>query len=421
MTSNTLFCIIANGVNEMDIQTILIRNGQNKLLERMKKLNENERKELTAQLESVDWETIQLWKKPFDEIQKGEIKPIEGLKLRDIAAKKEEFLRTGVSAVKAGKVAAVLLAGGMGTRLGSDMPKGAYNIGVAKPLYIFEQLIRNLQVVCNDCDAVVPLYIMTSEQNDKTTRTFFNEHNYFGYPKDSVRFFMQETAACVDFEGNLLFESGNRLALSPNGNGGWYSSMERAGLVDEAKKKGVEWFNVFAVDNVLQHIADPAFVGAAILNGTASAAKVVCKANPHEKVGVLCLEDGLPSVIEYYELSEEMANLRAKNGELLYTYGVILNYLFRLDKLEQIAKQKIPVHVVKKKITHVDENGNVVKPETENGYKFETLILDMIRLMGSCLPYEVVREKEFAPIKNQTGVDSVDTARVLLQKNGVEL
>ncbi len=197
--------------------------------------------------------------------------------------------------------------------------------------------------------------------------------------------------------------------------------MERAGLVDEAKKKGVEWFNVFAVDNVLQHIADPAFVGAAILNGTASAAKVVCKANPHEKVGVLCLEDGLPSVIEYYELSEEMANLRAKNGELLYTYGVILNYLFRLDKLEQIAKQKIPVHVVKKKITHVDENGNVVKPETENGYKFETLILDMIRLMGSCLPYEVVREKEFAPIKNQTGVDSVDTARVLLQKNGVEL
>jgi len=136
---------------------------------------------------------------------------------------------------------------------------------------------------------------------------------------------------------------------------------------------------------------------------------------------VLCLEDGLPSVIEYYELSEEMANLRAENGELLYTYGVILNYLFRLDKLEQIAKQKIPVHVVKKKITHVDENGNVVKPETENGYKFETLILDMIRLMGSCLPYEVVREKEFAPIKNQTGVDSVDTARVLLQKNGVEL
>ncbi|MDE6273995.1 MAG: UTP--glucose-1-phosphate uridylyltransferase, partial [Clostridiales bacterium] len=311
----------------------------------------------------------------------------EGLKLKDIAEGKEEFLRVGKEAVRSGKVAAVLLAGGMGTRLGSDAPKGVYDIGITKPLYIFEQLIRNLQDVCGDCGGVVPLYIMTSETNDVATRKFLKEHDFFGYPESAVRFFLQDMAACVDFEGNLLLEARDRLALSPNGNGGWYTSLFRAGLIDEAKAQGVEWFNVFAVDNVLQRIADPAFVGATVLSGRKSGAKVVCKANPYEKVGVLCLEDGSPSVIEYYELTGEMANMRDQSGDLVYSYGVILNYLFRLDRLEEIAREKIPTHVVKKKIPYLDETGNLVKPETENGYKFEMLILDMARLMASCRPY----------------------------------
>ena len=187
------------------------------------------------------------------------------------------------------------------------------------------------------------------------------------------------------------------------------------------EKRGIEWLNVFSGDNVLQRIADPVFVGATALSGLPCGAKVVRKSCPEERVGVLCLKGGLPQVVEYYELSEEMANARDGKGNLLYSFGVTLNYLFRLTRLKEIAAREIPVHVVKKKIPCIDEGGNPVFPETENGYKYETLILDMVRLAGSCLPFEVEREKEFAPVKNRTGTDSVESARILLQKNGVKL
>ena len=175
------------------------------------------------------------------------------------------------------------------------------------------------------------------------------------------------------------------------------------------------------MDNCLQRIADPMFVGATIAYGCESGAKVVRKAAPDEKVGVLCTEDGRPSIAEYYEMTEEMATARKENGDLKYGFGVILNYLFSEKKLEEIADAHMPIHVVEKKIPYVDENGTPVKPEQPNGYKFETLVVDMIRMMDDNLPYEVEREKEFAPIKNLHGVDSLDSARELLERNGVEL
>lgn len=234
-------------------------------------------------------------------------------------------------------------------------------------------------------------------------------------------FFRQEMAPAVDEQGKLLMSAKDSLALSPNGNGGWYTSLERAGLVEKMAARGVEWFNVFAVDNVLQRIADPVFVGATIASGKASGAKFVRKGYPEERVGVLCLEDGLPTVIEYYELSDEMANLRDGAGRLVYAFGVTLNYLFRLDVLQEIVSQRLPVHAAHKKVPCLDESGALVTPERENGYKFETLILDMVREAGSCLPFEVVREHEFAPIKNKVGKDSVESARELLKRNGVQL
>ena len=225
----------------------------------------------------------------------------------------------------------------------------------------------------------------------------------------------------VDYDGKILKEEPGRLATSPNGNGGWFSSLAKAGLVEDMKKRGVEWINLFAVDNVLQKICDPAFVGATLLSGKESGSKVVRKVEPHEKMGVLCREDGKPSIVEYYEMSDEMAEATNADGELTYAFGVILNYLFKMDKLEEIVAAKLPVHVVEKKIPYITAEGEHVKPEEPNGYKFETLVVDMIRLLDDTLPYEVVREKEFAPIKNLHGVDSLDSARELLQKNGVEL
>jgi UDP-N-acetylglucosamine/UDP-N-acetylgalactosamine diphosphorylase len=267
----------------------------------------------------------------------------------------------------------------------------------------------------------VPLYIMTSEKNDETTRSFFAEHDYFGYDKNYIQFFIQDMACAVDYNGKLLLEEKGRLATSPNGNGGWFTSMVKAGLDSDLKKRGVKWINIFAVDNVLQRIADPVFIGATILGNFESASKVVRKVEPHEKMGLLCLEDNKPSIVEYYEMSKEMAEAKADDGSLLYKYGVILNYLFSVDKLIDIVNNQLTVHVVEKKIPFIDENGEKISPETPNGYKFELLVLDMIHMMDNNLAFEVVREKEFAPIKNLHGTDSVDSARELLQKNNVAL
>lgn len=376
---------------------------------------------LRKQVSSVDYSLFDALNHLGGESSKGEISPIGAVEVGDIAAKEAEYRAIGLDAIRACKVGAVLLAGGQGTRLGADGPKGSYNVGITKDLYIFECLINNLLDVTNEAGAYVPLYIMTSTVNNDQTVSFFKEHNYFGYPEDYIKFFIQEMVPAVDYEGRILMQSEDELVLSPNGNGGWYSSMAKTGVLDDVHTRGVEWLNVFAVDNVLQRMADPVFVGATISSGCDSGAKVVRKAAPGEKVGVLCREDGKPSIIEYYEMTEEMANLRREDGELTYGFGVILNYLFSEKKLEEIMNNYMPIHVVEKKIPYMDENGVSHAPTEPNGYKFETLVLDMVHMMDDCLAFEVVREKEFAPIKNLHGVDSVDSARELLEKNGVTL
>lgn len=373
---------------------------------------------LIDQLNNMDWSYLDMIEKK--EQKRGKFAPLGAMELKEIQAKKEELKEIGLEAIKNCKVGAILLAGGQGTRLGFDKAKGMYNIGVSKDLYIFEQLIRNLQKVTDEAGAFVPLYIMTSDKNDAQTRDFFAEHDYFGYNKEYIKFFVQEMVPAVDFEGNVLIESEDSLAMSPNGNGGWFTSLLKAGLGEDMKEKGVEWLNVFGVDNVLQQIADPVFVGATIQSNCVSGAKVVRKCDPYERVGALCLEDGKPSIIEYYELTPEMAEATNEAGSLLYGFGVILNYLFSVEKLLEISAKQMPLHIVEKKVPYIDENGVAVKPEAPNAYKFETLILDMIYMMDNCLSFEVEREKEFAPIKNATGVDSVDSARKLLQKNGIK-
>ncbi len=374
-------------------------------------------KKLEKQLDEMDWSYLDLIHQK--EQKRGTFAPLGAMEIPEIEEKKTGFTKVGMDAIKNTKVGAVLLAGGQGTRLGFDKAKGMYNIGVTKELYIFEQLIANLKKVTTAANAWVPLYIMTSDKNDEQTRAFFEEHAYFGYDPAYIRFFVQEMVPAVDFEGNVLMESDDSLAMSPNGNGGWFKSLVKAGLDRDLEEKGVEWLNVFAVDNVLQQIADPVFVGATIASGCVSGAKVVRKTNPYERVGALCLEDGKPSIVEYYELTPEMAEAVNANGSLLYGFGVILNYLFRLDKLLEIESKQLPLHIVEKKVPYLDENGVLQKPETPNAYKFETLILDMIYMMDNCLSFEVVREKEFAPVKNATGVDSVESARELLQKNHI--
>ena len=401
---------------------ILTKYGQEHILNHFDELNDTEKEELLGQIEIIDFSVLDnLDAEKNSNSVRGTFEPLGAVTIEDIAENSDEYTKTGIEAIKAGKVAAVLLAGGQGTRLGFDKPKGMFRIGVDEELYIFQCLINNLMDVVKIAGVWVPLYIMTSEKNNDDTIAFFKEKNYFGYDPEYVKFFIQDMAPSVDFNGKILMESKSKLSISPNGNGGWFSSLVRAGLLDEIKAKGVEWINVFAVDNVLQRIADPSFIGAVIKSGMQSGGKVVSKADPDERVGVLCLEDGMPSIVEYYEMTEEMRTLLDDKGNLAYRYGVILNYLFNVKKLEEICDNKMPVHIVDKKIPYMDENGEFITPSQPNGHKFETLVLDMVHMQDSCLAYEVVREKEFAPVKNATGVDSVESARELLKLNGVKI
>lgn len=399
---------------------LLSAKGQEHVLEGFDALSGQEQENLLAQIAQVDWNIVSMAGRE-EEQELGEISQLPTVDIDEIETRKSEFMEAGLTAIRQGKVGAVLLAGGMGTRLGLDKPKGELDIGIHKTLYLFQRLVMNLQEVTEMAGTTLPLYVMTSEKNDAETRRFFSENNYFGYPEEDVRFYVQEMAAAVDYQGKLLKEAPGRLATSPNGNGGWFSSLARAGLTEDLHRRGIEWLNVFAVDNVLQRIADPAFIGATILSGKNSGSKVVRKVDPYEKMGVICAEDGIPAVVEYYELTPEMAEARDEKGNLRYAFGVILNYLFSVSKLEEVMARSMPVHVVEKKIPYIDAQGNYHKPEKPNGYKFETLAVDLVAMMENTLPYEVIRDREFAPIKNLHGVDSLDSARELLEKNGVEL
>lgn len=393
--------------------------GQEHLLRYYEELNEEQRENLLRQIEHLDMELPKMVEHGVKEAERGVLAPLGAITLDEIDKKRESYETSGIQAIKKCKVGAVLLAGGQGTRLGLDGPKGMLNIGVDKELFLFERLVGNLMEVVEKTGAWIPLFIMTSEKNNEDTVTFFKEKNYFGYDPRYVFFFVQQMAPSVSYEGKFYMEDKDKVSTSPNGNGGWFVSLVKAGLLDEVRKFGVEWLNVFAVDNVLQKIADPVFVGAVLENKCVCGAKVVAKADPNERVGVLCLEDGKPSIVEYYEMTDEIIHSRDGEGKLLYNFGVILNYLFQVDTLVQIVEQNLPLHVVERKIPYINENGEYVKPEQPNGYKFETLVLDMIHLMDNCLSFEVERDKEFAPIKNATGVDSLESARNLMKKNGI--
>lgn len=394
---------------------------QEHLLKYYDTLSDAEKALLLTQIEETDFSVIkQIGKSKKDE-KAAKITPIAAMTITEIQENQEHFKSVGIEAIRAGKVGAVLLAGGMGTRLGSDNPKGMYDIGLTKPVFIFQRIIENLFDVVNEAKAWIHLFIMTSDKNHEATTTFFKKHNYFGYDEKHIHFFKQSMAPASDYNGKIYLEEKGKLATSPNGNGGWFSSLQQAGYMELMHQQGIEWLNVFAVDNVLQRIADPCFVGATIEKKCNVGSKVVRKANPDEKVGVMCLANGHPSIIEYYELTDELRNTMTPDGEPAYNFGVILNYLFEIKSLERIAQNELPLHIVEKKIPYLDNEGNLIKPEEPNGYKFETLILDLIQMLDTCLPFEVERDKEFAPIKNKTGVDSVESARELLSKNGIDL
>lgn len=391
--------------------------GQAHLLEYYGELSEEERQQLLADIGCTNFAAV----KNLDAVSKklGKITPVNAVSSEDIKRRYSQFESVGLDFLAQCKVAAVLLAGGQGSRLGFKGPKGMFDIGVTRKLSIFEQQMNNISDVTAKTGRYFHLFIMTSRTNNDETVKFFEDNNYFGYPSDMVHFYIQDVAPTCDYNGKVFLDQKHRVSLAPNGNGGWYSSLVNSGLARVLERDNIEWLNVYSVDNVLQRICDPVFIGATVIKGAHSGAKVVKKVCAEEKVGVLCNEDGKPTIVEYFEMPEDLKN-KTKKGELVYRYGVILNYLFNVHDLNLTLSGKLPYHLANKAIPHM-KNGVRVTPSEPCGYKPETLVVDMVKMMGSCLAYEVEREKEFAPVKNAVGCDSVETARELLRKNGVVL
>ena len=265
----------------------------------------------------------------------------------------------------------------------------------------------------NKYNVSIPWYIMTSDENNDDTVNFFEKNNYFGYPKQDVMFFKQGKLPMCSVDGKVLINEDGQIKEAADGHGGIFKSLEKSGMLYDLKARGIEWVFIGGVDNVLVKPVDPILMGLAIDKRVLAAGKSIVKASPEEKVGVFCKRNGKPSVVEYTEISNEMAHETDENGELKYGESHILCNLFNIKALEKISKEDLPYHVAFKKAKYIDENGELVVPEKPNAYKFEAFLFDAFESIDDMIIMRVKREEEFAPVKNKEGVDSPETAREL--------
>jgi len=402
------------------IRKTLRKYSQEHLLNGYERLDEVKQKQLLGQIETTDFELINSLyhntKKELDSVQ-DTITPIEFLDKEKLNGFYRRFIETGEKSIRAGKLAAVTMAGGQGTRLGHDGPKGTYDIGLESHKSLFELLSDSLKEQGRKYDVIIPWFIMTSEENNKDTIEFFAKHRYFGYEKDkNLFFFKQGELPMVDTEGRILIGEDGLIKSAADGHGGIYEALVKNGMTQKMRELGVEWIFIGGVDNCLVKMVDPLLMGIAIQKEVTAVGKSVVKANPQEKVGVFCKKNGKPSVVEYSEISEEMANATDERGELIYGESHILCNLFNIEAVERMGSKPLPYHSAFKKATYIDKDGNKIVPDGPNAYKFEAFLFDAFGELDDMAILRVKREEEFAPVKNATGIDSPETARDLYRK-----
>lgn len=391
---------------------------QEHLLTNYNNMNLEDKKRLLNEIEKIDFD---LMKKLYQNTKKDinfssdKIESIECTDKNKLEADKYQKLDDiGTKKVKEGKLAVVTMAGGQGTRLGHSGPKGTYSLQINnREMPLFEILCKTLKEAQEKYGEYVYWYIMTSNQNNKETVEFFEKNNYFDYPKEKIKFFIQGELPMLGLDGKVLLDEDGFVKLASDGHGGVFESMEKSGVLQEMKQNGIEWVFVGGVDNVLVKMVDSILIGLAESKNCLAAGKSVIKANAKEKVGVFCKRNGKPSVIEYSEICDELAELKDENGELVYSESHILCNMFNIKRLEIISKNKLPYHVAKKKANYMDEKAEVVIANEPNAYKFESFIFDAFTSLDSMVIMRVNREDEFAPVKNAEGVDSPETATKL--------
>jgi len=401
----------------LKVGKILEENMQEHLLAFYHKIEESKKEAFLDQILAIDFELIKsLYEIAQSETieDNGDVTPIEVTNIANLSpSKKLEYEELGLSIMKNGEFAAVTMAGGQGTRLGYNGPKGMYDIGLPSHKSLFQIQCDRLLDVKNITGTIVPWYIMTSKENNDATIEFFKSNKYFGYPKDDIVFFIQGMLPMLDSNGKIILDEIGRIKEGADGHGGIFAAMSKSGVRADMKKRGVLWLFVGGIDNVLVRNADPIFLGFTAQSGCIASGKSVIKNDPNEKAGVFCKKAGHPHVVEYTEISQEMANMRGLNGEYVYGDLHILCNLFSIEVFDMIGENGLPYHKALKKTPYIDLNGNKIVPDKPNAYKFEAFIFDAFGCLKDMAILRAEREKEFAPVKNKDGIDSPGTAKAL--------
>lgn len=321
----------------------------------------------------------------------------------------------GEAALRAGKVAAFTVAGGQGTRLGYDGPKGTFPVTPVRGRPLFAVFAGKLRAASKRYGVDLPWFIMTSEQNHEATVAAFEADGYYGLKAEQVHFFRQGRMPAVDFAGRILLAEKDAVAMSPDGHGGALRALVRSGAVAKMKEAGVEMISYFQVDNPLVRVIDPAFVGFHQLHGSEMSSKMVPKAHAGEKVGHFCERDGKTMVVEYSDMPELMQEAKTEKGELVYRAGSIAIHILDVDFVQRVGGEgeavRLPFHRADKKIKCLDETGHPVKPEKPNGVKFEMFVFDALPFAANPVIVETLREEDFSPVKNAEGADSPASCR----------
>ncbi len=374
------------------------------------RLTHEERRGLLAQIQALDLDQLRtLYEKREHEIALPSPEQIAPVPVIGIDTDPRKPRRIGEEALRRGEVAVLLVAGGQGSRLGFDHPKGMYPIGPVSNHSLFQIHAEKVLATSRRYGKPVPFLIMTSPATDAETEAFFKEHKYFGLPPSDVHFFCQGTMPALDLAtGKLLMEAPGRLFTSPNGHGGTLTALADSGLLDRMKSQGIRQIFYFQVDNPLVKVADPVFLGHHLRANAEMSSKIVPKESPTDKVGNMVLIDGRCSIIEYSDLPKELAEQRDATGRLRIWAGSPAIHYFAVDFLERVTRghTRMPFHVARKKVPHIDEHGNQVEPTKENALKFEMFIFDVLPLADRWTVVETSQREEFVPLKNATGADS---------------
>ncbi len=398
-------------------KALLEKNGQEQVLRFWKKLAKAEQAALLAQIESIDFKELKrcagMLTAVAETAKKGKPTAPKVAELKGAALKKAQA--AGEKELKAGHVGVLLVAGGQGSRLGYEGPKGAYSIGPVTGVSLFYFHARKILALDVKYAVRVPFYVMTSAANYDATVAHFEENDYFGLDPKDVIFFKQGMWPGMTVDGKIILDAPGHIFMSPDGHGGMISALKANGCFADMKKRGVKTLFYFQVDNPMVDVADPAFIGLHTLEKSEYSLKLTAKREPTEGLGMVVKRDGHFDMIEYTEMTDEMNNRRTKTGDLYFKFGSPAIHVFDRAFLEREASKAMPLHLAHKKIATVDEKGKVVKPAEPNGYKFEKFIFDALADAKGVTCFAFDRAEEFSPVKNAEGKDSPATCRADLQ------